>query len=190
MNTNDLVKLAAEALSEDHWWEFADRLADEVPLKGGGSPPPTGVNDGSYALLDDLSRAIEKETGHRFTIENLRRLRATAAAWPLEERDSEVEFAVHQRLRSPKAKGMLPIYKRRAQADYERAPGYQGSPRLTEHRLKVYRQDEKPPMPVDIVMANTAKRIANKALSLDELAAWQQAFSKAFKQRKKELGGD
>lgn len=187
MNTQDLVKLAAEALSEDHWWEFADRLVDEVPAKGGGSPPPSGVKDGSYALLDDLSRAIEKEIGHRFTVENLRALRSTALAWPPGERDHEVEFAVHRRLRSPKAKTKLVMYKRRAQADYKRAPGYQGSPRLTEHRLKVYRGDERPTKPIEVVMAETARRIANKALSPEELDAWQAAFRTAFKARRAEL---
>jgi hypothetical protein len=38
MNTKDLVKLAAEALGEDHWWEFADRLLDEVPISRPGDP--------------------------------------------------------------------------------------------------------------------------------------------------------
>jgi hypothetical protein len=140
-------------------------------------------------LLHDLSLEIEKETGHRLTPKSLGDLRATAFAWPPGERDPEVEFAVHRRLRSPKAKGSLAMYKRRAKADYKRAPGYQGSPRLTEHRLRVYKQDEKPMVPAVQVMASVARRVANKALSHAELDAWEQAFTAAFNKRRAELDG-
>lgn len=190
MNMTDLVKLAAEALAEDRWWDFADRLADEAgPVRSPGDSGDRKYHDGSGEALADLSVKIEKETGHRFSLAQLREIRSTALAWPPGERDHDVEFEVHRRLRSPKAKGQLAMYKRRAEADYKRSPGYQGSPRLTSHRLRIYKKDGQPVTPADLVMAAAAKRVANKALSLEELDAWERAFNLAFRERRKTLGG-
>lgn len=188
MNKRDLIKLAAEALAEDRWWDFADRLADET--SHGGDPPreKSTANDGSHAELADLSVDIEKETGHRFTVDNLRAIRATALAWPPGERDHEVEFSVHRRLRSPKAKGQLAMYKRRAEADYQRSPGFQGSPKLTEHRLRVYRADERPMRPWADKMLASVQRLLLQADTQEALDELERFFKVALKKRRQDIG--
>lgn len=184
---NRLVKLAAAAVAnEDEQWAFADGLVDEVPPER--DTRVSRGNDGSLDLLQELSRRLEKDLGVRKGVSWLRQMRATALAWHPEDRDKDVSFKVHAYLRANP--GMLAIYKKRAAADHKRSPGLVPSPKLTVHRLQVYRNDEKPPVPVEARMARAVLRIVNKALSVEELDAWETAFAQAAKQRRRELSGE
>jgi hypothetical protein len=188
-----LVKLAQEANDSDRWWEFADGLDDKVREAIGdpdGAHAPSGkshARDDSHAVFAEISDAILDELGILYTVDRLRGLRATALAWPPEERDREVEFAVHQRLRGSKAKPKLAMYKRRAAADYKRSPGFIRSPRLTIHRLKVYRADEGRMVPWDLQQQRRIRSLVSKASSLAELDAIRDMFATACKDRRREL---
>jgi hypothetical protein len=62
-----------------------------------------------------------------------------------------------------------------------------GSPRLTEHRLQVYRREEVPSRPLDEVLARRIRGILNKALSSGELDQMEAVFVRELRARRKVL---
>jgi hypothetical protein len=187
----ELVKKAKEANDTDRWWEFADKLDEEVreaigePREVSPSRGKSDVNDDSYAVLEEIADEILEQIGIRYTVNRLRILRATAIAWPHGTRDHEVEFAVHEMLRGPKLKPKLAQYKRRAAADHKRAPGFIRSPRLTQHRVRFYRAEERPPVRRAEARAARIRSLVQAALADHELDELEAVFAQAVREARR-----
>jgi hypothetical protein len=106
-----------EAVEElDLWeWKFADALLKAHPVAESGS----ARNDGSHSALAETAATLEARVGVTYSVGHLRQVRATAAAWPHEERSPCASFTVHQRLRGQKDRvGLLARLERQSKTGH------------------------------------------------------------------------
>lgn len=123
----------ADLLDGDSW-KLADTLLEEYPLDE--YPDSGSVNTGLHAALLRDEEMLRKKFGVVISQGHLRGSRATAIAWPPEEREPSTSYTVHFRMRGEGRKAEM--QKRLRQAKREGWP-------LNQRMLARYRADEKGP---------------------------------------------
>ena len=96
----DLVKRIAELVNDDQWL-LGDLLVEEFPPEEFGDADRAGGKSDLYAELEEYSFAVLEEYGIALATSTLRQKRATALAWPSDERSSLAPFEAHAKLRGP-----------------------------------------------------------------------------------------
>jgi len=89
---------AAELDDTQHQWRIGDALIEEV-----GLPQSPGVNDGSTKDFERLAEELETRGYEKYSVDHLRDLRNTAAAFPAGERSPSIYWSIHSLAGSPQA---------------------------------------------------------------------------------------